>query len=186
MPDREQHIALYPGTFDPVTFGHIDIIERGRRIFDRIVVGVGQNPDKQTLFSADERLVMVSELLDDLVRREPRGAGVEAVSYSGLTVDIARQAGATVLLKGIRNVSDLQYEIQQAVTNRRVAALETAFVVAKQDYAFTSSTLIRQVAAMGHDLNALSSMCPQQVIDRLREKKAQDPGAFRHIMVENI
>lgn len=180
MTGDNRHTALYPGTFDPVTFGHLDVIMRGRRLFDRLVVGVGQNPDKQTLFSGDERLAMIQTLIEELADREPDLAPVEVIQYSGLTVDCARDAGATILLKGIRNLHDLQYEIQQAVTNREVAGLETAFVVAEQRYAFTSSTLIRQIASMGDDLNVLAPMCPPLVIERLREKKARDPEAFRN------
>jgi pantetheine-phosphate adenylyltransferase len=166
------HIAFYPGSFDPVTFGHLDVVSRGRRIFDKVVVGVGQNPDKDTLFSATERLDMVRRLVDDLQKKEPSGAPVEVVAYTGLTVDFARRVGATVLLRGIRNLSDLQYEVQQAVTNREVAGLETAFVVAGQSFAYTSSTLIKQITSMGDDLSVLASMCPPLVIERLRAKKA--------------
>ncbi|HBS28973.1 MAG TPA: pantetheine-phosphate adenylyltransferase, partial [Phycisphaerales bacterium] len=124
------HTALYPGSFDPVTLGHLDVIVRGRRIFDRLVVGVGQNPDKHTLFTTDERLALVRRLTDQIVRDEPDEAPVEVRAFEGLTVDFAREVGASVLLRGIRNLSDLQTEVQQAVTNREVAGLETAFVVA--------------------------------------------------------
>src|SRR6056297_1530656 len=139
------HIAFYPGSFDPVTNGHLDVIRRGRRMFDKLIVGIGQNPDKETLFSPEERTEMVKEEVDRLVGQTPGFAPVEVVAYEGLTVDFARKSGATVLLKGIRNLSDLQSEIQQALTNRQVGGLETAFVVAGQDFAYTSSTLIRQV-----------------------------------------
>lgn len=176
-----QHVAFYPGSFDPVTFGHLDVVARGRRIFDRLVVGVGQNPDKETLFTLDERVAMVRELVEAIVRDEPRHAAVEVKAFTGLTVDFANSVGATVLLRGIRNLSDLQYEVQQAVTNREVAGLETAFVVAGQSFAYTSSSLIKQITAMGNDLSVLKSMVPGSVIERLRKKKAENPGVLARL-----
>lgn len=173
------HIALYPGSFDPITHGHLDVVERGRRLFDRLVVGVGQNPDKATLFTLDERVDMVRQLVHELVRREPDAAEVSVVPYRGLTVDCAREAGAAILLRGVRNLSDLNYEVQSAVTNREVAGLETAFVVAGQSFAYVSSTLIRQIAAMGEDVAALSSMVPPLVIEALERKKREQPEHFR-------
>jgi len=172
-------VALYPGSFDPPTFGHLDVIRRGRRLFDRLVVGVGQNPDKRTVFSAVERLDMLSRLVKEIEAEEPGHAPVDVRIYEGLTVDFAREVGATVLLRGIRNLSDLQDEVQQAVTNREVGGIESAFVVAGQSFAYTSSTLIRQIAAMGADLSVLSSMCPDLVITLLRAKKKAHPEAFR-------
>ncbi len=181
-PSARSHVALYPGTFDPVTFGHLDVVARGRRIFDRLVVGVGHNPDKETLFTAEERVAMVRDLVAEIETKEPDAAPVEVHSFTGLTVDFARRVGAPVLLRGIRNLSDLQYEIQQAVTNREVAGVETAFVVAGQSFAYTSSTLIRQLTAMGADLQILSSMCPPLVIERLQEKKALNPPILRRLI----
>lgn len=172
------HTACYPGSFDPPTFGHLDVVERGRKMFDRVVVGVGRNPEKDTLFTQDERHEMMRLLVDEIVRKAPREAAVEVLRYEGLTVDFARAAGATVLLRGIRNLSDLQSEVQQALTNRQVAGLETAFVVAGESFAYTSSTLIRQIASMGKDLSVLSSMCPPMVIERLAAKKREAPGRF--------
>lgn len=181
-PTDSPHIAFYPGSFDPVTFGHLDVVKRGRKMFDRVIVGVGQNPSKETLFTQDERRDMVRFELDAMVKAEPDFAPVEVLSYDGLTADFAKSIGATVLLKGIRNLSDLQSEIQQAITNRQVGGLETAFVVAGQDFAYTSSTLIRQVTAMGDDLSVLSSMVPASVIERLRAKKAEGSDVLRRLM----
>lgn len=180
-PPGIRHVAFYPGSFDPVTFGHLDVVVRGRRIFDRLVVGVGQNPDKETLFSIDERVAMLRELITDIVRDEPAAADVEVRAFSGLTVDCAKAVGATVLLRGFRNLSDLQYEVQQAVTNREVAGLETAFVVAGQSFAYTSSSLIKQITALGNDLSALSSMVPASVIERLKRKKAENPAVLARL-----
>ncbi len=198
-----KHLALYPGSFDPITFGHLDVIARGRRLFDELVVGVGQNPGKDHLFSLDERVEMAQSLVRVMEEQDRGGshdgpgttpitsrtphaawpvlAPVIVKPFSGLTVDFARSLGATVLLRGVRNMSDLQYEVQQAITNREVAGLETAFVVAGQTFAYTSSSLIKQIAALGDDLSALSAMVPTLVIERLREKKRA-----RHPMLERL
>ncbi len=168
-----KHVGVFPGSFDPITFGHIDVIVRGRRLFDELIVAVGQNPGKDELFSPTEREEMVRELIGSIVEDEPDEASVRVETYSGLTVDFARSVGATALLRGIRNLSDLQYEIQQAVTNREVANLETAFVVAGQSFAYVSSSLIKQVTALGEDLGSLRTMVPELVVERLRQKKAE-------------
>ncbi|MBX3403234.1 MAG: pantetheine-phosphate adenylyltransferase [Phycisphaeraceae bacterium] len=165
------HVAVFPGSFDPATFGHLDVIRRGRRLFDRLVVAVGRNPGKDALFTPAERVDMLRELVAAIVRDEPGEAEVIVESFSGLTVDFARQVGATILLRGIRNLSDLQSEVQQALTNRQVAGLETAFIVAGQDFAYTSSSLIKQVTAMGRDLKALKTMVPPPVVRQLAAKK---------------
>lgn len=178
------HAVLYPGSFDPVTYGHLDVIRRGRRLFDRLIVGVGHNPDKETLFTAEERLEMVRGLSAEVVRDEPGGAPVEVVGFAGLTVDAARAHGATALLRGVRNLSDLQYEIQQAATNREVAGLETVFIVAGQSFAYTSSTLIRQITAMGSDLSVLKSMCPPSVIRALEGKKCTGHPMLRRLAAD--
>ena len=176
-----RHVAIYPGSFDPITFGHLDVIARGRRLFDELVVAVGRNPGKDQLFSLDERVEMAEQLVEDLVRHEPDGAPVSVRSFAGLTVDFARSIRATALLRGVRNLSDLQYEVQQALTNREVAGLETAFVVAGQSFAYTSSSLIKQITALGTDLGALSSMVPALVVDRLRAKRDE-----RHPLLERL
>lgn len=176
-----RHLALYPGSFDPMTFGHLDVIERGRRLFDELVVAVGRNPGKESLFSVDEREDMARALVAELVRKNPGDAPVSVTSFEGLTVDFGREIGASALLRGVRNLSDLQYEIQQAVTNREVAGIETAFVVAGQSFAYTSSSLIRQIAALGDDLGALRPMCPPLVIEELKKKKEA-----RHPLLERL
>jgi len=177
-----EHLAVFPGSFDPITFGHLDVIQRGRKLFDRLVVAVGRNPGKDPLFTPDERVEMTRLLIAKMVAAEPGEAAVTVESFSGLTVDFARDIGATVLLRGIRNLSDLQNEVQQALTNREVAGLETAFIVAGQDFAYTSSSLIKQVTAMGRDLKALSSMVPSEVIRLLRKKKASGHPALQRLL----
>jgi len=180
-PPLRKHLAIYPGSFDPITFGHLDVIRRGRRLFDELIVAVGRNPSKNQLFTAAERLEMTRALVEELVKKEPDGAAVSVQAFDGLTVDFARRAGAAALLRGVRNLSDLQYEVQQAITNREVAGLETAFVVAGQTFAYTSSSLIKQITAMGEDLTGLTAMVPALIVERLREKKAQ-----RHPALEEL
>jgi len=184
MPQKTGHIAMYPGSFDPITYGHLDVIRRGRHLFDRLIVAVGQNPGKQHLFSMDERLDMARILVEEIARAEPDAAPVEVRPFSGLTVDFGAEVGATAILRGIRNLSDLQNEVQQAITNREVAGLETVFVVAGQSFAYTSSSLIKQITAMGENLETLSTMCPPLVIERLRAKKAESPPILRKLRGE--
>lgn len=150
------------------------MIERGRRLFDEVVVGIGRNPGKTPLFLAEERVEIIRGLVKEIVEREPDAGRVRVETFDGLTVDFAKQTGATALLRGIRNLADLQYEIQQAITNREVAGVETAFVIAGQSFAYTSSSLIRQLTALGEDLDkALSSMVPPVVVEALKQKKAE-------------
>lgn len=181
MPANGSHLVLYPGSFDPMTHGHLDVIRRGRRLFDRLVVAVGSNPSKAHLFTLEERVEMASELIEAIIREEPDGADVEVRGYSGLTVDFAVEIGASAMLRGIRNLSDLQNEVQQAITNREVAGLESVFVVAGQSFAYTSSSLIKQITAMGRDLDALSTMCPPMVVEQLKDKKLA-----KHPLLESL
>lgn len=179
-----EHVAIFPGSFDPVTNGHLDVIARGRRIFDRVVVGIGRNPSKEPLFSLDERVEILRGLIDSMVKREPQFAPVTVEGFDGLTVDFARRVGASVLLRGIRNLSDLQSEVQQALTNRTIANLETAFVVAGQDFAYTSSSLIRQLTALGKDLTPLRTMVPEVVVEALTRKKMQNHPLLTRISLQ--
>jgi pantetheine-phosphate adenylyltransferase len=169
------HLAIYPGSFDPITYGHLDVVARARGLFDELIVAVGRNP-------ADERVEMATKLVDELVRAHPQGAPVRVKSFAGLTVDFAKANNASALLRGVRNLSDLQYEVQQAVTNREVAGIETAFIVAGQSFAYTSSSLIRQIAAMSTDLSKLETMVPPLVIEMLKAKKAQKHPALMRLL----
>ncbi|MCL4740754.1 MAG: pantetheine-phosphate adenylyltransferase [Phycisphaerales bacterium] len=175
------HRAVFPGSFDPMSFGHLDVVRRGRRLFDELIVAVGRHPGKDQLFTVEERVDMARRLVADLEAEEPDEAPVRVDSYGGLTVDYARSVGATALLRGIRNLSDLQYEVQQAVTNREVAGLETAFVVAGESFAYTSSSLIRQIAALGDDMARLRTMVPAPVIDALARKKREKHPALERL-----
>jgi pantetheine-phosphate adenylyltransferase len=160
MDTHTPRIAVFPGTFDPITNGHLDVIERGRHLFDELVVAVGHNPEKHHLFTQAERADTIRELVADM-------PNVRVETFGGLTVHYARRIGAAAILRGIRNSSDLQFEFQVALTNRVVAGVETVFIMTKVQYAFTSSSLIKQVAQMGGDVSAL---VPETVVRRMREK----------------
>lgn len=155
-----RRLAVFPGTFDPLTNGHLDVIERGRALFDELVVAVGHNPEKSVLFSQDERVEIISAVTAKM-------ENVRVEKFTGLTVDYARRLGAAAILRGIRNSSDLQFEFQVALTNRVVAGVETVFIMTGVQYAFTSSSLIKQVAGMGGDVSAL---VPELVDRRIRSK----------------
>ena len=169
------HLAIYTGSFDPITFGHLDVLRRARHLFDEIVVAIGRNPDKEALFTSDERVMMVNRIIGDLLAEEPDGAGIRVETYPGLTVDFAREVGACAILRGIRNVTDLASECQLAITNRKVADIETVFMITGEEYAYTSSSLIKQIAALGGSLDGLAAIVPPVVVDALREKR-DDPG----------
>ena len=159
---KSKRIAVYPGVFDPVTLGHMDIIRRGATLFDRLIVAVAINPSKQSLFSTEERLAMVREALGDL-------GGVAVDSYEGLTVEYVRRHGASVILRGLRQHSDFEYEYQLALTNRTISGIETVFVMADERVAYISSHLVREVAALGGDV---SPLVPKGVLKALRAKLA--------------
>lgn len=180
--ENVQHIAVYAGSFDPITLGHMDVLRRARRLFDGLVLGIGQNPDKQPVFSFEERLTIVRELVEDMLDAEPHGAPVRVESYTGLTVDFARENNACAIVRGIRNITDLASETQIAIANRQVADIETVFVVTGETYAFTSSSLIRQIAGLGGDLDRLAGIIPRIVIDRLREKRDDPDGPLSRLI----
>ena len=165
-----RHLAIYTGSFDPPTHGHLDVLARARKLFDEIVVGVGRNPDKVELFSAEERVALLTPLVRQLVASDPESAACSVDRYSGLTVDFARSRGAVAIIRGIRNVTDLSSECQFAITNRQVAGIETVFVVTGESHAFLSSSLIRQIAGFGGSLDALSRFVPPNVAEAMRVK----------------
>ncbi len=171
----DEHLALYAGSFDPITRGHLDVLRRARGLFDRIILGIGENPEKPALFTPQERVEMARSLIDDMVASDPHSAPVQVEHYSGLTVDFAQHVHASAILRGIRNITDLATECQLAITNRQVADIETVFIVTGETFAFTSSSLIKQVAALGGSLDRLSTLVPPLVIERLKEKR-DDPS----------
>ena len=170
-----EHLALYAGSFDPITKGHLDVLRRARGLFDRIILGIGENPEKPALFTPQERVEMARSLIDDIVASDPHSAPVQVEHYSGLTVDFAQHVHASAILRGIRNITDLATECQLAITNRQVADIETVFLVTGATFAFTSSSLIKQVAALGGSLDRLSTLVPPLVIKKLKEKR-DDPS----------
>lgn len=160
--------AVYPGTFDPVTYGHLDIIRRGVNLVDELVVAVATNAEKRPLFSLAERIAM----LKAATRGVPR---LSIDHFAGMTVDAVRARKATVILRGIRTVADFESEFQMALTNRLLAPdLETIFVMASQEYSFLSSRLIKETASLGGDL---SHFVPPVVETRLREKFGRRRGS---------
>lgn len=156
--------AVFPGQFDPITNGHLDIIRRGTRLFDELIVAVGVNPDKREMFTLDERVSMIRELVADL-------EGVKVQKYTGLTMDFVRQVEATAILRGIRDAADVRYEFQLALANRAVGGVETVFIMTGEQYALTSSSLIRQVVTLGGDVRQLKSVLPASIVKRLIMKQ---------------
>ncbi|NOR72780.1 MAG: pantetheine-phosphate adenylyltransferase [Mariprofundaceae bacterium] len=141
--------AIYPGTFDPITLGHVDVVNRGLKLFDRIVIGVAENPKKEPMFALEARLKMVRETFTDAPK-------VEVVSFTGLLVDLAHDQKGDAILRGLRAASDFEYEFQMATMNRRLdERIETCFVMAREDYTFVSSRFIREISGMGGDVSEL-------------------------------
>jgi pantetheine-phosphate adenylyltransferase len=160
-------IAVYPGTFDPVTYGHLDLVERGRKHVDRLVLAILRNEDKQPMFSVEERMDFL---------REAVGAWDNVVvdAFDGLLVDYAKRTGATLILRGLRAVSDFEYELQMAMMNRRLAPdLETAFLMPNEAWSYVSSRLVREVARLGGDV---SGLVPPNVAAALAERLGKKAG----------
>jgi pantetheine-phosphate adenylyltransferase len=155
-------IAVYPGSFDPITLGHLDIIRRGAAMFDRLAVAVAENPDKRSLFTTDERIALAREATKDL-------GGVVVDAYEGLTAGHVAALGAGAILRGLRQHSDFEYEYQLALANRTISGIETVFVMADEHVAYISSHMVREVAALGGDI---SRFVPAHVATAIRKKMA--------------
>jgi pantetheine-phosphate adenylyltransferase len=155
-------VAIYPGSFDPLTNGHVDIIHRGARLFDRIVVGVLINLEKAPLFTVPERVAIAREVFHDL-------PNVEVDTFDGLLVDYARRKGARVIVRGLRAISDFEYEMQMALMNRRLnQEVETVFMMPAEPYTYVSSRLVKEIVALGGTVHGL---VPDIVEAHLRNKK---------------
>jgi pantetheine-phosphate adenylyltransferase len=154
-------VAIYPGSFDPMTNGHLDMIKRGLRMFDELIVLIAYNPHKTFLFSVPERVDLITRVINGLDR-------VTVDSYSGLLVDYAKNAGATAILRGLRAVSDFEYEFQMALINRRMNRdVETVFLMTSYRWFYTSSKLIKEAASLG---GSVKGLVPDLVFEKLQEK----------------
>jgi pantetheine-phosphate adenylyltransferase len=162
MKGRTSSRAVYPGSFDPITNGHLDIIERGLKVFDEVIIAILRNPDKQPLFTVDERVAIIREAY----RRQPR---VRVDTFSGLLVDYAVKVKATVIVRGLRAISDFEFEFQMALMNRRLnPRIETVFMMPAEGYSYLSSRLVKEVFALGAPVEGL---VPPAAHRRLQEKK---------------
>ena len=159
-------IAIYPGTFDPVTYGHVDLIKRAQEIFSEVIVAVAHNPHKNPLFSVEERVRMLKKATVDL-------KGIVITDFDGLVVDYARKHKAKVLIRGLRMISDFEYEFQMALTNRKLSPnIETIFLMPQESYSYLSSKLLKEAASLGADL---SCFVPDFVEKALKKKLSKAP-----------
>ena len=153
--------AIYPGSFDPVTLGHLDIIRRSAEMFDEVIIGVLNNTSKTPLFSVEERVNMLSEVVSDI-------PNVRVERFGGLLIDFARQNGVKTIIRGLRAVTDFEYELQIAQSNRKVAPeIDTVFLTTSIDYAYLSSSIVKEYASFGVDVE---QFVPAGVVDRIKEK----------------
>ena len=172
MPDRilSPRVAVYTGTFDPVHNGHIDLIERGSRLFDRLIVGVGINPDKQTLFTIDERVEHIR-----VVAAERMLHNVDVEKFDGLAVRFVRGCKARIMIRGLRTLSDMEYEFTMSLMNLNLDPdIETVFLMAKEKYSHVSSSLLRQIATFNGDLSKfLPAEAKRALEQRVRERRGK-------------
>jgi pantetheine-phosphate adenylyltransferase len=160
--EKGGHVAIYPGSFDPITNGHLDLIERGSKLVDRLIVSILRNDNKQPLFTVEERM----EMLEEVAGRFPN---VELDYFDGLLVEYAARKNATVILRGIRAISDYEFELQMALMNRRLEPnIETIFLMAGEAYSYISSRLVKEVFGLGGNI---SGLVPPSVETRLRKRK---------------
>jgi pantetheine-phosphate adenylyltransferase len=161
----KQRIAVYPGSFDPVTNGHLDVIRRAAGIFDKVIVGIGRNAGKAPLFTADERVGLIQAAVSDL-------ENVDVESFDGMLVAFAKQHGASVLVKGLRAISDFEYEFQMALANRHLdPSVETMFLMTSAEYQFLSSSIVKEMVRVGGDC---SPLVPSVVVEALRRRFGGD------------
>ena len=155
-------IAIYPGSFDPVTLGHLDVIKRSANIVDQLIIGVLKNSEKRALFTADERVELIRQVTKDI-------PNVKVEAFSGLTVDFARERGASLLVRGLRAVTDFEYELQIAQTNRKFSQdeLDTVFLTTSLEYAYLSSSTVKEIASFGGDI----SQCVPDFVAEMIYKK---------------
>ena len=167
----QSKVAIFPGTFDPITLGHLDIIDRGRRLFDRLIVALGVNPQKEQLLPVAERLRLINRVVKPF-------KNVSAEAFEGLTVDFVKRHKAAVILRGLRNLSDMDFEFRLALTNRKVSGVETIFIMTREDFGFTSSSLIKEMLTLGGDPRQLHDLLPRPVVERLVYYRDRKLGIF--------
>jgi pantetheine-phosphate adenylyltransferase len=166
MINNSLHIAVYPGSFDPITLGHLNVMERASRLFDKLIVGVGINIEKNTLFSPEERQALIREATAHL-------KNIEIRTFSGLAVEFVRSCGARIMVRGVRPISDIQAELTMMMANRRLAPdIETLFMIADGELAHVSSSLIKQIAAVTQDVE-LERFLPRNVVSAMRKRIAE-------------
>jgi pantetheine-phosphate adenylyltransferase len=169
-PTADHEVAVYTGVFDPIHLGHLDVIRRGSRIFDRLVVGVGINPEKSPFFTPEERAALVRQVVAPI-------PNVEVRTFTGLAVRFVRDVGARIMLRGLRTTSDMEYEFTMSLANRALdPEIETVFLMAKETYSHISGTLLRQIAELGGDLEKfvppeVKSALHVRVRERLQDQK---------------
>ena len=160
---KKKHIAVLPGSYDPITLGHMDLIERGAELYDELVVAVSENPAKKPLIPIAERLELIRELTKGY-------ANIRAEMFTGMTISFVKQIGASVILRGLRTFADFEYEFQLALANKRIGGVETVFIVSSAERSFIRSTLIKEAVALGGDVSAfVPKIVADAMIKHMRE-----------------
>ena len=161
MDKKDKKVAIYPGTFDPITFGHIDVVLRASELFDKVIVAISESSAKNTLFTVEERIDMIKESTSKI-------KNINVSSFKGLLVDYAKSRGADAIIRGLRAISDFEYEFQMALTNRKIAEnITTVFLMPNEKYTYLNSTLVKEIAKFKGDVSAFVPKC---VMKKLNEK----------------